>query len=226
MCDQGRHQAYVNRVESDLKQLALLGVTVIVASGDDGAMNNAMMPGNCPLDPSRNCAYFQPSVKYTNTSSSLRGAQGFCPGGVQGLRHARQGGGRVSEGSSLTLRVSEIHRYCVHCYSFQSCLSFVGYHRSANRPNKCSQFILHLGCEWVWDVILPNSGMFPTTLAEYTVFPNVDYKTLVEEALNALITANPTCNIDYSYYPGFHLSLCFFLSLGHNFNLQDQQTST
>lgn len=60
--------------------------------------------------------------------------------------------------------------------------------------------IVKLGCEWPLDVVLPTVAYIPTSINEYKNQP-VDYRTLWAEALNATIAANPSCMIDYAYYP-------------------------
>jgi hypothetical protein len=46
---------YVNRTNIEFQKLGIMGVSVFVSDGDDGAMNDGTSTGNCPVDPNKYC---------------------------------------------------------------------------------------------------------------------------------------------------------------------------
>lgn len=170
-----RSKPYVSATEAGFQKLALAGITIIVASGDDGAPSLAGgngFPGNYPLDPARNCAsrfhWWWPDAdspvqgpythNYTKNISSLNNQDNYCP----------------------------------------------GYPPEDKKPSKCSSFVLKMGCGYTCDFIMPTNTMFPFTTNGLRImkthFKHIDYRGFTNEMLNVLKIANPQCNLQWSYY--------------------------
>jgi len=169
---------YVAATEAGFQKLALAGITVIVASGDDGAPNLAGggqgIPGNYPLDPARNCASKFHWWRDANSPAQGPYEHNYTKGDP-----------------SLNNR----DKYCP------------GYPPEDKKPSKCSSFVLQMGCGYHCEFPMPTNTMFPFTTNRLQLSKKkcptchlVDYRGFTDKMLQILNASNPTCNLQWSYY--------------------------
>eukprot|EP01116_Phalansterium_solitarium_P012022 TRINITY_DN2795_c0_g2_i1.p1 TRINITY_DN2795_c0_g2~~TRINITY_DN2795_c0_g2_i1.p1 ORF type:complete len:745 (+),score=248.03 TRINITY_DN2795_c0_g2_i1:94-2235(+) len=80
---------YVNRTNTDFQKLGVLGVTVLVASGDDGAPSLGGASGNCPIDndvfcPIGGCTESTSECQSFTIVNETTGSMCFFPMGMDG----------------------------------------------------------------------------------------------------------------------------------------------
>ncbi|GAM25824.1 hypothetical protein SAMD00019534_089990, partial [Acytostelium subglobosum LB1] len=108
-------EQYVTRTNSELQKLGVMGITVLVSDGDDGAPSLGGASGNCPLDvgtycPTGGCAHTKTLCSELSFVTVSNGSVCFFPQGVES-----DGCNGVLQDNNLYAAIAVFNQTNSHC---------------------------------------------------------------------------------------------------------------
>eukprot|EP01116_Phalansterium_solitarium_P016018 TRINITY_DN361_c0_g1_i1.p1 TRINITY_DN361_c0_g1~~TRINITY_DN361_c0_g1_i1.p1 ORF type:complete len:703 (+),score=220.70 TRINITY_DN361_c0_g1_i1:849-2957(+) len=191
-------EAYVNRVNVDFQKLGVLGVSVMVSDGDDGAPSLGGASGNCPLDddtycPLGGCAHKTSKCASFTVRNESSGDLCFFPMGLGSLNCTNflndpnlnnMLGDFVNGNPACNLNIENDKDQNPHFYSACTCTEI---RAVSSNGYRFEQYVFNENNGYIFAPDYPTSSPWVTSVGA-TQFKSPDGKTVSSEIAASILT--------------------------------------